>query len=263
MLSPAQIEARDGKLTASRVACLMTGDEAEIMNLWLELVGDPAWEREDLSGVWAVQLGSHTEALNLDWHEKKTGKKVIRRGEVVVHPELEWAACTLDGWVEEGYCVEAKHVGGREPINVIIDRYQPQLQWTMFVTGARKAAISIIMGASEPIVEYIDRDDQYIEEMVKRAKAFMHHVWNLTPPVALPSVASPVRPEKTYDMQGSNAWAADAVTWLSTKQARKDCEAAEKSLKGLVPADAVRCHGYGVVITRDRAGRLSLREKAS
>jgi hypothetical protein len=36
--------------------------------------------------------------------------------------------------------------------------------------------------------------------------------------------------------------------------------AAEKDLKGLVPLDAVRCHGHGIEIRRDRAGRLSLKE---
>ena len=101
MLSPTQIEARKGKLTASRIACLMDGTQAEILNLWRELVGDPKWVPEDLSQVWPVQLGSATEELNLDWYELRTGKKVIRRGEVVVHPEYEWAAATLDGWIEE------------------------------------------------------------------------------------------------------------------------------------------------------------------
>jgi len=101
MLSPDQARQRVGRLTASRVACLMTGDADKIMNLWREMVGDPDFVPDDLSDVWAVQLGSHTESLNLDWFEKKTGKKVTRRGDVVVHPKFEWAACTLDGWVEE------------------------------------------------------------------------------------------------------------------------------------------------------------------
>jgi predicted phage-related endonuclease len=101
MLNAAQMKARDGKLTASRVACLMTGDNDKILNLWRELVGDPAYVEEDLSNVWAVQLGTATEELNLDWFERRTGKKVTRRGEVVIHPECDWAACTLDGWIDD------------------------------------------------------------------------------------------------------------------------------------------------------------------
>lgn len=99
MLTPTQIEARKGKLTASRIACLMTGDIAAILRLYREMIGEEL--EEDLSDVWPVQLGAATEQLNLDWHERKRRTPVTRRGEVVVHPEYSWAACTFDGWVED------------------------------------------------------------------------------------------------------------------------------------------------------------------
>ena len=258
MLSPDQIAARDNKLTASRVACLMTGDQEAIVNLWREMVGDPDYVPEDLSGVWAVQLGSHTESINLDWFERKHGI-VSRRGEVVTHAN-GWAACTLDGWSEKYSCpVECKHVGGREPIETIHARYQPQMHWQMFVCGAKQCAPSIIMGAAEPAVDFIPWDAAYVRELVDRATAFMRHVWDLTPPFALAPVAAPVKAEKTYDMAGNNAWAAHSATWVTTRQARKDNEAAEKELKALVPADAARCFGHSCEIKRDRAGRLSVR----
>lgn len=262
MLSPAQVEARDGKLTASRVACLMTGDETDILDLWREMIGDPAYVPEDLSGVWPVQLGSWTEPLNLDWFERKHGP-LSRRGDVVTH-ENGWAACTLDGWSDLHGCpVECKHVGGREELSVIIERYTPQMTWQMIVTGASRCALSVIMGANEPTVDFIEKDEAYAAELLRRADIFMQHVRDLTPPVALAPVAAPVKPEKTYDMAGNNAWGANAATWLSTRQAAKDCAAAEKELKSVVPADAVRCFGFGIEIKRDRANRLSLKEKVS
>jgi hypothetical protein len=61
-------------------------------------------------------------------------------------------------------------------------------------------------------------------------------------------------------MDGSNEWANAAATWLMTKVAARDHIEAEKILKELVPPDAKACSGYSVRITRDRAGRLSLRE---
>lgn len=259
MLSSAQIAARDGRLTASRIACLMSGDAAAIMNLWRELVGDPGFVPDDLSGVWPVQLGSATEALNLDWFARKHGP-VSSRGDVVEHA-VGWAACTLDGWSDQHGCpVEAKHVGGREPLEVVIDRYQPQMQWQMLVTGAAQCAFSVIVAANEPVVDFIPRDDEYGAELWARAEAFMECVWTLTPPVALAPVAAPVIPAVTYDMAGRNDWASEAVTWLTTRQAKRDCDAAEKALKSFVPGDAVRCYGYGVEIKRDRAGRLSMKE---
>ncbi len=261
MLSPSQLVARDGKLTASRVACLMTGDAEKIMNLWLELVGDPSYVEEDLSGVWAVQLGSYTEPFNLDWYERRTGQPLSRRGEVVVHPNYDWAACTLDAWDDQlSAPVECKHVGGFEPRERILERYAPQAHWQMICTGATQCVFSIIEGAREPVIEIVELDRDYASELLQRAQAFMECVYSMTPPVALPAVAPPVKAEKTYEMQGNNEWASNAVTWIKTRQDAKDFAACEKALKAIVPADAVQCFGYGIKISRNKAGSLSIRE---
>lgn len=259
MLNAEQIKARTGKLTASRISCLMKGDAKEIYNLWLEMTGQE-FEYEDLLRVWPVQLGSCTEVLNLNWYELKNST-VTRRGDVVVHPLHTWAAATLDGWIDDLNCpIECKHVGGREPLEVIIERYQPQMQWQMEVTGARQCALSVIFGANEPIVEFIDRHDTYAAEMVKRGAQFMRHVAKKTPPVVLDAVAAPIDASKVYDMTGNNSWASAGSDWLSTKDAAATFKESEKILKALVPEDAKKCHGHSIQITRDRAGRLSLRE---
>ena len=56
---------------------------------------------------------------------------------------------------------------------MVIDRYQPQMQWQMEITGAKQCMITVIMGANPPIVETIERDDAYIAEMLKRGQQFM------------------------------------------------------------------------------------------
>jgi predicted phage-related endonuclease len=255
------MEKRKGKLTASAVACLMTGNTQQILDLWRLLTGDPTYEEPDLSEVWAVQLGLATEQLNLDYYERKNRAPVVRRGEVVVHPRHDWAAATIDGWDDTlGCCIEAKHVGGREPLEVVIDRYQPQVQWQMEVTGAKQCALSVIMGASEPIVEYIERDAEYAAEMIVRGQQLMRCVELRTPPVALPAVPPPIDASKYYDMTGNEAWQRNAEQWLQVKGAAETAKDCEKALKAIVPEDAKKCTGYGVVVTRDRAKRLYLRE---
>ena len=257
MLTSTQLEARKGKLTASRVAALMTGDVEKIMRLYKEMIGEEI--EENLSHVWPVRLGEATEDLNLNWLEE-SGVKLSRRGEVVVHPKYDWAAATIDAWCNELQCpVEAKHVGGREPLEVIIDRYQPQCQWQMEIAGARQCMITVIMGANQPIVETIERDDGYIAEMIKRGKQFMECVAKRIPPVVLPAVPAPADASKVYEMD-SEPWKRAAQQWLQVfgaSQSAKDCE---KILKELVPLDAKKAYGFGVRITRDRANRLSLRE---
>lgn len=258
MLNPQQLAARKGKLTASRMSALMNGDSAAIMQLWLEMT-DQA-EPENLDHVWPVRLGSATEQLNLDWFEARNGP-VIRRGEVVVHSSIPWAACTLDGWIRDLNCgIETKHCGGREPFEVIVDRYQPQLQWSMLVTGADQWALSVILGANEPIVEFIPFAREYADQMVVRGEQFMKFVAARKPPVVLDAVPVPVDASKVYEMTGNNQWADSARTWLDSREAATWCRDAEKILKSLVPEDAKKCHGHSIQVTRDRAGRLSLRE---
>ena len=84
----------------------MTGDADKIMRLYREMIGEEL--PEDLSHVWPVRLGEATEQLQLDWYDMKGGV-VIRRGEVVTHPKLAWAAATLDGWDQDLGCpIECK-----------------------------------------------------------------------------------------------------------------------------------------------------------
>ena len=258
MLNPQQIEARKGKLTASRVACLANGDAEAIMRLYREMIGEEI--EEDLSKVWPVQLGAATEQLSLDWYEMKNSP-VTRRGEVVEHPLYDWAAATLDGWDSVLDCpVECKHTGGHEPFEVVVDRYQPQMQWQMECTGSAQCALSVIMGAREPIVEYIDRDAEYTAELVKRGEMFMQCVAERRPPLEVfEAVPPPADISKVYEMT-SEIWQRRAEQWIQVKGAADTAKECEKVLKSIVPTDAKMAFGSGVKITRDRAGRLSLRE---
>jgi hypothetical protein len=239
----------------------MNGTAYEVMDVWKELVGDPTWQPKDLSGAWPVQLGVVTEQLQLDWYERKEGRTVSRRGEVVIHPRTDWACCTLDGFdVSLPGPIEAKHVGGREARSTIIDRYVAQVSWQMLCTETTEAVLSIIEGANEPAIERISLDKPYADAMWERAEMFMACVHDLRAPVMLPQIAPPVEAKRIIDMTGYNRWAVDATRWLDNIGGKRIAEACEKSLKSLMPDDAARAYGHGVQVVRDRAGRLSLKE---
>lgn len=260
-LTLAQIAAREGKLTASRVGALMSGDSEKILALWEIVTGQRG--EDDLSGVWPVQLGVATEALNLAWYERKTGHALSRHGEVVVCPRAEWAACTLDAFdAALTGPVEAKHVGGREPRERVVARYMPQVHWQMLCCGSQVAALSIIEGANEPTVETIAFDAAYADELWQRAEAFMRCVESLTPPVALAPVAAPVPQAewRTVDMRESNSWAAYAATWLRFRSEARSFDGAAKELKALVGADVGLAHGHGVTCKRAKNGALTISE---
>jgi predicted phage-related endonuclease len=250
---------RSKSMGGTDMKIIMDGVAEKIHQLWLEKTGQA--DPPDLSGVWPVRRGQATEALNIEWFERKTQMPVSRRGDVVRHPLLPWATVTLDGWVKAIECpLEAKDVGGHEPLEVVIMRYQPQMQWQCEVTGANQVALSLIIGAREPVVDYIARDAEYADKMIEVGELFWKHVVDRTPPVDLPVVPPPIEAKALYDMTGDNRWASEAAIWLETKASVEKNEAAALMLKELVPADAKKCTGHGVFISRNRVGNLSLRE---
>jgi predicted phage-related endonuclease len=254
------LKPRNEYLGASDVGVLMTGSAQELLDLWRSKVGDPTYSAPDLTWVWPVQHGIATEEPNVRWFAHKHGP-ISRAGEQVFMPSLPWAGCTLDAWSDVHQCpVEVKAVGGHEASQVIIDRYQPQMQWQMTVTGSSKCAFSVIVAGREPVVDFIPCDPDYAAEQMRRAQMFWECVESMRPPLELPPVPAPVVPEKTYEMTGSNIWAAEASIWLENRIAARLAKDAEQNLKGMVPADAIVCHGHGVKISRNRVGHLSLRE---
>ena len=259
MLTAAQLEARRGKLTASRVGCLMRSDHQAMMQLYREMIGEVT---EEFTMTWAMEVGEATEPKQLNRFEH-LNSPVTRRGEVVVHPWHDWAACTLDGWVEELACpIECKHVGGREPIEVVIQRYQPQLHFQMECCEATQCIIAIARCLDDPVYEKIERDGVYADELMRRAMLFIESVRRRTPPVILPPAPPPVSKWRDYDMAGNDTWRLYAREWLQVRGAAETEQKCAKVLKSLVPDDASKCFGEGVRITRDRAGRLSLRVDA-
>lgn len=261
MLTPEQQALRKGRLTASRVAALVSGDPAKIYQLWLEMTNQAP--EEDLSKNWAVQLGAVTEALNLDWYEANSGHLLSRRGHVMIHPMHDWAACTLDGYDDELHCpVEAKHVAGFEPAEMIIDRYQPQMHWAMSCTGATECALTQIRGAAPPIVDYIPFDQAYADTLFERGEYFMMCVEMRKPPVKLAPVPPPIDATAVIDMTFNNKWAAYADEWLQAKPIADRCDELNKLIKAMIPPEGKRIFGHGIRVSRDRAGRLSLRRDA-
>lgn len=259
MLTPEQLRLRAGKLTASAVGRLMSGDPDKIMSLWRTMVGEA--DEEDLSDIWAVRLGETTEALNLAWYERNTGRRLIWQGKVVTHPTHHWACATLDGFdTELGGPVDAKHVGGFEPRSTVVARYTAQMHWQMDCTGTKRSALSIIEGAREPVIEIVEWNAEYSAELWRRAGIFMQCVWDLSPPVAFAPIQAPVAAVKEVDMTTSNSWAQEAENWLKTKGYARSCQIAEKELKALVASDVKRAFGHGIEITRDRANRMSIKE---
>jgi hypothetical protein len=109
-------------------------------------------------------------------------------------------------------------------------------------------------------VDFIERDQAYIDIMQERAQRFMLAVALREPPVVLDRVEA-IRADKIVNMQGNNAWAMHAAEFVNHKINAEIFEAAKAALKSMMPEDAKICFGHGIKILRDRRGALHVKEE--
>jgi predicted phage-related endonuclease len=260
-LSAEQLLLRKDALGGSDANTIMGGDEKKLLRLWREKRGEA--EPEDLSDILAVQMGSFTEPFNVAWFEKNTGMMVKSRG---ILARRDWnghpMAATLDG--ECGFdgpdaVFEAKHCGTRSTDAEIFARYVPQLTHNCLCAGRSRAFLSVFKGNGDWVMFEYALDEDYAERLIAAEAAFWECVRTGTPPCPVEAEPTP-KPVGVveYDMQalGNNAWANFAGEYLETRLAADRHESAKKELKALVPEDASKCFGHGIIIKKDKRGAL-------
>ena len=153
-------------------------------DLWLEKRGHK--EPADLSEVLPVLLGCWTEPFNRQWFEQLTGRRVSNAGEVRVCGVNSWRRATLDGIIKAtGTVFEAKHTSAFAKPDEVLERYMPQLQHNMAVTGHQQAALSVIFGNHKFEVFEIAADWLYQIELLEAETRFWTCVLTGEQPVAV------------------------------------------------------------------------------
>jgi hypothetical protein len=239
----------------------MAGKREKIMSEWRKIVGDPTYVEEDLSDNWPVQFGSYIERFALNWHEEKNEIILGRHGEVVVHPEIKHLSCTLDAYsFSTNTVIDCKAVGMWRKIDEVISYYTPQLIVQRSCIDAGQAAFLIVHGGSEPVEYPTTWDSAYEHQVFDRIEQFWQCCESMTPPFEMEPALAPVPAVKTYDMSSNNSWCSYAGLWLNNKVAAKEFEFAAKSIKEAVPADGIKATGGGIIVSRNKAGSLSIKE---
>lgn len=263
-LTPAQQAFREGKITASFLPNLMAGDEPEIFDKWLELIGDPTWKPKQQT--WPMAWGSHGEPFILNWHQEKTGHAITRRGESVPHPTRAYVGCTLDGVREfDSTVLDSKVCNAWTPVDEIVAFYTPQLICQRACVQCERAALVLVHGSSEPAEYLIEVDADYEATVWERVEQFWDCVQNLLQPITFPKVVPPEQ-WSTIDLDRDGAafnWAGDMKTqlevWALTKTAADDFDDAVVEIKKLLPVDCGKLFYGGVIVRRNKAGAVSIK----
>ena len=260
--SVADREARRRFVGGSDANVIFSGDPTRVRQLWLEKRGEA--EPDDLSDKLQVMLGCWSEPFNRLWYEKLTSQPVTKIGQTMVCSKYDWRCCTLDGFVEAGEAVfEAKHTSAFSTPEQVLERYMPQLQHNMAVTGVSRAILSIIFGNHKYEIIEVPSDWLYQLELLDAEQAFWNCVVSDEEPVPVEVPPAP-RPIGTREVcfEGNNAWAAAAVDWVEHRDAAKKHAAAAGLIKSLIEDDVTRAFGHGVEAKRSKSGALILRELA-
>jgi predicted phage-related endonuclease len=253
-------KARKSSLGGSDAKIIMSGDQEAIERLWREKRGEQ--ESEDMSEILLVQLGNITEALNADWFEFQKQLYVTDEQQKVFYPDWEKAHATLDGLVRE--TPDSKPIGLAEfkfmfPFGFdkqkAFDKYFPQCQHNMMVTGMPLSYLSIMTGAAQHIIVEIEADIFYQVDLLKALKDFWECVETGRTP-GNPVVEIPLIDRiKVIDMSDNNQWADMAATIAQTKTAADKHAEALKGIKKLFPGDAKSASGKGITINLSKDGK--------
>ena len=229
---------------------------------WLEKRGEKA--PADLSDHLPVALGCWTECFNRQWFEALTERRVSRVGEIVACRVHSWRRATIDGAVATtGTLWEAKHTNAFASSDEVLERYMPQLQHNMAVTGYQRAALSVIFGNHKFEIFEIAADWLYQIDLLKAEQRFRDCVISGEEPVAADPPPAP-RPIGVREvcLEGNNAWASAAFDWLKHREAAKIHATASRSIKDLVEEDVSRAFGHGIEAKRSKSGAITIRELA-
>lgn len=165
------------------------------LSLYFEKVGESIVEDTGVSE--AAYWGTVLEDVVAQEFAKRTGYRVSRPVGMVVHPQREWQLGTIDrlvfsstepvrGLVEEPIgLLEVKTTGVRReelwkdgpPSTVVC-----QVQHYLSVTELQRAWVAVLIGGQQFRMYELERDEEFIERMIKAEAAFWDRVVRLDPP---------------------------------------------------------------------------------
>jgi len=168
--TPAWLEWRRGGYGASDAPDLILGDEDAWRTLHavkLNLIPDP-------EGTEAMEWGKRLEDVIARQYTEETGEPVVKRHQLVVHPELPFVRASLDRRRRRGrVVVELKAWGWKSPdfgpdgSDQVPDRMFYQVQQQLAATEYDSADLAVFFGGSKHLAVYrIGRDQGTIDELL-------------------------------------------------------------------------------------------------
>lgn len=192
----AWLAARRKYLTASDAAAVLGQSKWKTpFEVWAEKTG--AVEPDNLDDNEPAEWGNRLERVIGEAHGEKTGRVVSFPPPytLVVHPKHDWLAATPDAYqfarhdenipgrgalqIKTANAFKSKDWEGEPPLD-----YQIQTNVEMAVTNTTWASLACLIGGQKFRYRDMQRNQQFIDLMIPRLKAFWDMVQTNTPPPA-------------------------------------------------------------------------------
>lgn len=250
--------------------------------IWQITGGKEGKPPQDLSRVFKVQLGKHTESFHRSWRATEWDRQIFHPPEhretglgqafvgdpiLDIHKDHVFFA-SIDGIVMPGEnerefeLVELKHTHGNNSVEQAAIFYMPQIQRQMGVTGIHRTRFSAIIGNDLPDHVFIDYDEAFDQRLIEMGRAFWQHIEDRERPLPSKPDAKikkaaaqiPVNGFKPYDFSGKNEWVTLAHSYAEQKPIADAFKATDKALRKLIPDDASEVSGGPLHAKRDKRG---------
>ena len=239
-------------------------------------------EPEDLTTVWPVIFGCATEDINLAYIEYKYQVEIINQQKVLKSLKHPFMRCTLDGsindWNNNIAVIDAKFSLGRpfkgeEYADIdkrLVKTYTPQLHWNAYLLEehlkkkVKVGLLSIIKAGNEPKIFEVPIDPNYTEYLIETAENFIYCIKNKIPPSIPKTIEPPIPHDERIDVditqtKHNNKWKQNADIYVQTIGAYQSNIVAQKVLKDLVPKNAKRVFGNGLVVDVSKNNRKTIK----
>jgi len=155
------------------------------VELWMEKTGMAGPVEAGEAAYWGTMI----EPLIRDEFTRRTGLRVSIEKSMFQHPNYPFMLANVDGIINDdtfGDCIfEAKTSSiyrQNEWDDSIPEEYQLQVQHYMAVTGLKGAYVAVLMGGNQYKYQFIPRDEELIQVLIKLENLFWQFVQTKTPP---------------------------------------------------------------------------------
>jgi len=254
---------REDFIRGSDMVSLMQGKWNELYKIKMGQIG-----RKDLSHLFNVNLGTFTESFNMDWAKQSYDYKFSNQ----VPFKKQYGSINLQGTLD-GYdypnnvLIECKHTHSRNDMETVTDFYMPQIQFYMYLSGAKQGLLSVIFGNKYDAV-VVDASTEYQDHMLNQIKMFWDCVVHGNEPDDVDTVINklmtnkiPINGKTKRDVSKSNSFTTATEAYLDNELYAKKFEIAKKMLKEEIKPDEAEIYNDVLSIKRDKRGSIRITKK--